>query len=449
MNPARSQKLNRFIVKDYFETLHNLLETFGFKYSPDRLFNMDEKGCRLTLHHQQSVLALKGSRRVHLVSQEHAENVTIVACVNALGNTIPPMIIYKGVRQKPTFLDNLPTGSTVSMSPKGSMTTELFCKWLDHFVKYKPAGKVMLIFDGAACHLDITIAAKAEENDIELLCLPSNTTHELQPLDKAVFRSFEHSWDEELLQYWNQNPDRRLTKNRFAAVFTPVWEKCMTVANITSGFRSTGIYPFNPNIIPDEAFAPSTISRKTAEAQENLDSSSDNEMPLSDLRLKILKMNEKPKKVVAAIPVSSEVPKNPKTEKITEVNKKKEEKCSEKQDILEPVQGPSGLQNIEKEGTPEFPQKKGVVKRRKALNYKSQHVTKDLFNRENMDQIKNKSLEKQSSKTNKDDEWYCFLCDTSRKLHMRICVACHTWIHEECVGLGPDDEDVVCPRCED
>lgn len=50
----------------------------------------------------------------------------------------------------------------------------------------------------------------------------------------------------------------------------------MTVANITSGFRSIGIYPYNPSAIPDEALAPSTISRGILE----LDTSSDEDIPL-------------------------------------------------------------------------------------------------------------------------------------------------------------------------
>jgi len=61
---------------------------------------MDEKGCQLSLHHQQKVLAKKGSKRVHLVAPEHGENVTIVACGSASGIVIPPMIIFKGQRKK-------------------------------------------------------------------------------------------------------------------------------------------------------------------------------------------------------------------------------------------------------------------------------------------------------------------------------------------------------------
>ncbi|XP_050305584.1 uncharacterized protein LOC126742823 [Anthonomus grandis grandis] len=218
---------------------------------------MDEKGCRLTLHHQQLVLAQKGAKRVHLVAREHAENVTVVACANALGHVIPPMILFKGQRGKPCYSDGLPAGSAVHMTAKGSMTTEIFIKWLEHFSQFMSSPPTILIFDGASSHLDESIAEKAETLGIELLCLPSNTTHELQPMDKSVFRSFESHWDQQLLEYWSQHPDRRLSKERFSDVFTPVWGKCMTINNICNGFRSTGIYPFSRNAIPEHAFAPS------------------------------------------------------------------------------------------------------------------------------------------------------------------------------------------------
>jgi hypothetical protein len=39
----------------------------------------------------------------------------------------------------------------------------------------------------------------------------------------------------------------------------------MISANIKSGFRASGIYPFDPYAIPNEAVAPSTVKRKTIE----------------------------------------------------------------------------------------------------------------------------------------------------------------------------------------
>ncbi|KAJ8885478.1 hypothetical protein PR048_011676 [Dryococelus australis] len=85
MNPARAVNLNPVIVKDYFTKLGAVIAQLDLKGRPKNIYNMGEKGIRLTVHHKQNVLALKGAKRAHLVSHEHAENVTAVACVSVMG----------------------------------------------------------------------------------------------------------------------------------------------------------------------------------------------------------------------------------------------------------------------------------------------------------------------------------------------------------------------------
>ncbi|KAF2903622.1 hypothetical protein ILUMI_02564 [Ignelater luminosus] len=96
LNPARTQKLNKFIVEDHFSsipTAHDLLDL------PERIFNMDKKGCRLYLHKYLRVLAQKGIARVHIVEKEHQESVTIIACENAVGSMTPPMVLFSRVQK--------------------------------------------------------------------------------------------------------------------------------------------------------------------------------------------------------------------------------------------------------------------------------------------------------------------------------------------------------------
>ncbi|CAF4935374.1 unnamed protein product [Pieris macdunnoughi] len=67
---------------------------------------------------------------------------------------------------------------------KGSMTSSLFVEFIQHFAQHKAPGKCLLIFNGAKCHLTYETLEKADKNNIVVLyCLPSNTTHELQPLE--------------------------------------------------------------------------------------------------------------------------------------------------------------------------------------------------------------------------------------------------------------------------
>lgn len=193
-------------------------------------------------------MAQKRARRVHLVAPEHAENVTIAMCVNAVGSAIPPMIIFKGQRQNPELSDNLPPGRIVKMAPKGSLTKDLFIDFIKHLAKYKTQGNILLIFDGASSHLDFTVVEEADTHNIILYCLPSNTTHELQPLDKSVNKSFEHHWDQEVMKYVYHNPRRRLTKTSFNSIFAKAWSKALTHENIVNGFKATGLFPYNADV---------------------------------------------------------------------------------------------------------------------------------------------------------------------------------------------------------
>ncbi|XP_049807105.1 uncharacterized protein LOC126249496 [Schistocerca nitens] len=176
---------------------------------------MDKKGCRLSLHKSPDVLAKKGEKLLHFVAPEHRENVTIVSCGNAIRQVIPPTILFKGKRRKPEWEDYLPPGKAVEMTDKDSMKTATFIKWIHRFARYKPAKDVILIFDGASSHLDPESCDVAEYHNIRLYCFPSNTAHELQPMDKPVFKSFVSYWDDEVQLYWpTHEREEKIALNR-------------------------------------------------------------------------------------------------------------------------------------------------------------------------------------------------------------------------------------------
>jgi hypothetical protein len=81
----------------------------------------------------------------------------------------------------------------------------------------------------------------ADRNDIALLCLPSQTTHKLQPMDKSVFDPLENTWDEKVLLFYSHSTDRTLTKQRFGKIFIESKDKAAIQAYIKTGIRATGI----------------------------------------------------------------------------------------------------------------------------------------------------------------------------------------------------------------
>uniref|UniRef100_A0A2A4JD70 HTH CENPB-type domain-containing protein n=1 Tax=Heliothis virescens TaxID=7102 RepID=A0A2A4JD70_HELVI len=541
MNPARAQKLNKFIVDDHFQKLRDIYDTRDLHDHPERIYNMDEKGCRLTIHHQQSVLAKKGAKRVHLQSSEHAESVTIAGCVNALGTAIPPMVIFKGKRLKPELHDNLPPGSLVEKSAKGYMTNELFKEFLKHLARYKSEGPCLLIFDGAACHLDLSIVDTSDSLGIHLYCLPSNTTHELQPLDKAVYRSFEHHWDAEVLLFLDQNRDKKLTKARFNTILRSVWSKCMTQDNILSGFRATGLYPFNPQAIPETAFAPSILTEVPAPDGEHdnvpaldhphtrapesgnttpsilseastPDLDQENVPPIDSHQMKTPEPRDGSPSILTEIPIF-DVPRGnitpvdfllPATPE--QVNEQSpavpststgqisrapamhrsfyrtiygSSSSSEESDDL-PLSQLKRNEFYDLLPTPDKSQKTPTV-RQKAINYRGNSVTKDLFDKFSEEKRKMKEMKKKqkkkegkerprrekkretpkkakpssgkksttvkgTKKNKKQVGWFCHACEEDRMDAMRRCSRCSKWYHEECVGLSVEDTDEFeCP----
>ncbi|CAH2000356.1 unnamed protein product [Acanthoscelides obtectus] len=95
----------------------------------------------------------------------------------------------------------------------------------------------------------------AKEHNIILLCFPSHCTHYLQPLDRSVFKSVKSAFYKSCQLWLKQHAGRLITRYQFGELLSDCWGKSATPENATSGFRATGIYPFNPDIIPDYAFS--------------------------------------------------------------------------------------------------------------------------------------------------------------------------------------------------
>ena len=90
--------------------------------------------------------------------------------------------------------ENLKEGAVPGMSfhcsSKGWITQELYLECFQFFLaNIPPTQPVMLIEDGHASHISIEVIKLAHSSDVHLLCLSAHTTHNLQPLDVAVFKS--------------------------------------------------------------------------------------------------------------------------------------------------------------------------------------------------------------------------------------------------------------------
>ena len=255
---ARTEGMNRKEVSDYFELLTKLIRENDLHEKPGNIWNADETGVQLNNVAGQ-VVAGKGSKDVKMVTTaEKGETITIMACCNSEGHFLPPYCIMKGVYKKQQYEKGAPPGTIIKMRQESAyMNTDLFMDWFTkHFIPRKPAGKNLLIVDGHASHMNnANLLEIARDNNVILLCLPSHTTHYLQPLDRVGFKPLKTYWRDACDKHMRSHGGvKRINREEFGGLLNSAWTRFATAQIGISAFKATGIYPLNPDAIPDHAF---------------------------------------------------------------------------------------------------------------------------------------------------------------------------------------------------
>ena len=132
-----------------------------------------------------------GKKAVYsIAASEKGKTYTIMTSGSASGYVLPPMIIFLRERLSNKQVHGSVPGILFVCSSNGWIDHVLYEKCFDFFVEnLPPVWPVMLIEDGHASHISISVIEKARQSSIYILCLPAHTTHLLQPLDVGVFKS--------------------------------------------------------------------------------------------------------------------------------------------------------------------------------------------------------------------------------------------------------------------
>lgn len=112
--------------------------------------------------------------------------------VNALGEALPPLIIFKGKHVSSEWIPEDTLDCFYSTSTSGWTSDSYGFEWLKHV--FEPSTRPcrseerrLLIMDGHSSHMTANVIAYAMDKAIDLLVLPVHTSHVLQPLDIIIF----------------------------------------------------------------------------------------------------------------------------------------------------------------------------------------------------------------------------------------------------------------------
>ncbi|KAL8296462.1 hypothetical protein RB597_005852 [Gaeumannomyces tritici] len=259
-------------------------------------WNADEMGARLGCRDGRIkvvIVAKKRHKKPTTLDPANRESCTIVGAGNAEGETIPALCIFK---QWPTtdWADSgLPGETTFVRSDTGFSNLEIMLTWIRHFNRcswpltagvrrrglpsiedwfgypadrqfdflmdrfdqdYLDSGMVRsdgyeriwrwLILDGFTRHLSIEIVDYCLRFDIQLVTLPSHSTHRMQPMDVGVFSHFKR---EQQTVLWEavQSGEVSFSRTDFVFSLKRCLEAAFTRGHIISGFEDSGIWPLN------------------------------------------------------------------------------------------------------------------------------------------------------------------------------------------------------------
>ncbi|ERF74893.1 hypothetical protein EPUS_09099 [Endocarpon pusillum Z07020] len=169
---------------------------------PGDIYNCDEGGFRIGIGKREKIIvpASKTRTRVSSTKESTRELVTLVKCVDALGNVLPPMIICQSTSDKVmedwVRATDVPDDYLIETSSTAYMNDEIALVWLKHFDKHITKKQIgewrMLILDGHSSHTTYKFLSYCQKHKIMPFFLPPHTTYILQPLDVAIFQPYKH-----------------------------------------------------------------------------------------------------------------------------------------------------------------------------------------------------------------------------------------------------------------
>jgi hypothetical protein len=244
----RAQCEDPKLISLWFKLVGDTIAKYGV--TEEDIFNFDETGFQMGVISTSKVITTSDRKgRLRTRQPGNRKWVTAIEAVNAKGWAIPPFIIFDGkLHQMTWYQTGVPATWRIAVSDNGWTNDKLGLEWIQHFhenTKHCKGKWRLLIFDGHGSHQTAEFRDFCLQNYILTLCMPAHTSHILQPLDVSCFGPLKKVYGSQIENKMRLGINH-ITKEEFLPAFFTAHQQTMTVENITSGFRATGLAPFDP-----------------------------------------------------------------------------------------------------------------------------------------------------------------------------------------------------------
>jgi len=244
-------------IEGWFRFFKGVLERYNLSIMD--IYNMDEKGFAQGLLGTLRVVCDKRLKGTDKPLHKHCgtrEWVSVIECICADGTAISPHLIFAGKEHPTAWLDCLIDcglrGASTSATDTGWTNNEIGLLWLQE--SFEPQTRQRrhgeyrcILLDEHGSHVTREAIQFCINNKIIMICLPSHSTHMLQPLDVGIFEPMATYYKGELEAMISGQFGLTIDKFKFIKIFCKARLKTMSESNILSSWKATGLFPDCPD----------------------------------------------------------------------------------------------------------------------------------------------------------------------------------------------------------
>ena len=280
--PTRIEAEKAEIVREFIDRLQQLVNELHItEETCGQILAADETGFASDPHRNGRCryVVARGRDSQRVAERALIKHTTLMHICDAFGISLPPMVMFKGVRIDVTAMPDAPAEAVFQFQTRGYFEAVHFIEVLRHIVrthippaactKKKIARDIrtsinaqaeqqleiiestvfchrILIIDNAPCHRCPLAEAYANEHWIHIMYLPPNLTHLMQVSDVAVFAALKKCWyrieNSRTLIYTN---GLKFTHQSFWTHLKEPWQQATKTENVRRGFRLCGQWPID------------------------------------------------------------------------------------------------------------------------------------------------------------------------------------------------------------
>lgn len=291
------------VFEEFFSNLTSVIK--DYRIGPSEAWNEDEAGFRIGCLNGRTHCIVtrdseKQSARPEVIDPNARETCSIIACGNAVGDTVPPWFVLSVYPTEGLADCAVDRNIRFARSDTGFSNAEITNDWLRHFNiwSWKSSAQAqrsglsleewfgcdahfqvslgggntfevegptaqrahddkiyrLLAIDGFSGHISFDLIDYCHSFDIVLCFLPPHSSHRLQPMDVGVFQPLKIA-HQRVLRDFVQAGNFSFNRHDFISAINRMIEEGFTRHNIMKGFEESGIYPPSVNKVMPKVVA--------------------------------------------------------------------------------------------------------------------------------------------------------------------------------------------------